>query len=181
MSEVNLNPELKGVDEPEETPVPGAIFSQQGTPFKTEGVARSVIAKKKLDPNQFKIQSFEEGFIIVPKSETVKERYFKVVFGHKTSPSDDEDVTLTVNGETLVIARGKDVIIPTRFKECADHTQYPQFRQLPNQPRKIVGHILTFPYSLLGEASAREYFTQLKEGNKKTKEALEANKKLLDA
>ncbi len=176
MPEENKDPE-----QTEEVRPGGAIFSNSGIPFKTEQAAKITIRNKKLDPNQFTVKSFEDGFIILPKAVKVEGKYYRVTFGHKTSPTDDEDVTLTVNGETLVIKRGAPVIIPERFKECADHAQYPQFTQRPNEPRKIVGYINTFPYSGSGEASKKEYLVQLSEGNKTAKEAAEKVQKLLDS
>jgi len=114
-----------------------------------------------------------------PKRDTKPEKYYRVVFNHKSSPNDEDDVTLIVNGEPLVIQRGVETIIPERYKECADHATYPVFRQKPNEARKQVGTVMVFPYSLLGEASEQEYSKLLRDGNKKTKEMIEADSKLI--
>lgn len=155
------------------------IFSNQGIPFKSEARARNAIGQRGLDPTAHKVESFEDGYVIVPRPPREPEKYYRVVFSHKQNPNDQDDVTLTVNGETLVMQRGVEVIIPGRFKECADHATYPQFTQKPNEARKMVGTVMVFPYSLLGEATKSEYFKQLSEGNRKTKEAIEADNKLI--
>ena len=165
---------------PEEIENPEQIFSSQGVPFKNEQVARSAITRKGLNPDNYKVQSYEEGYIIVPRPKSDgAEKYYRVVFNHKSNPNDEHDVTLIVNGAPLVLQRGVKVIIPERYKECADHATYPYFTQKPNEARKQVGTVMVFPYSLIGEATEKEYRTLLKEGNKKTKEAIEADKKLI--
>jgi len=158
------------------------IYSGQGQPFKSEPAARAHITKNGLDPNVFKVLSVEDGFIIRREEKVQKpEKYYRVRFSHKQNPYDEEDVILTVNGETLVMQRGVDTIIPGRFKECADHATYPHFTQnRPNEPRKQVGSIMVYPYSLLGEATEAEYLRMLREGNKTTKETLARQNKLID-
>ena len=166
---------------PEETESPEQIFSSQGIPFKSEQKARATIVAKGLSPDDYTVQSFEEGYIIVPKAkrDTRAEKYYRVTFNHKSSPNDEDDVTLIVNGETLVLQRGVEAIIPGRYKECADHATYPVFRQRPNESRKQIGTVMVFPYSLMGEATEQEYLKLLRQGNKATKEAIEADKKLI--
>lgn len=159
---------------------PEQIFAGTGIPFKTEAAARATIANKGLDPNKYQPVSHDEGYIIIRRPEQqTPEKYFRVTFSHKQNPHDENDVILTVNGETLVIQRGISVIIPGRFKECADHATYPHFTQKPNESRKVVGTIQVFPYSLVGEANEKEYFAALQDGNRKTKEELAKAEKLI--
>ena len=113
------------------------------------------------------------------KKETVKknveseiEKYWHVMFSDKTSPNDTDDVELSVNGETLVIQRGVKVIIPDRFKVCADNATYQQFTQVPGKPRKLRGTIKVYPYQLMGEASQKEFFDLKRKGDRKTKEVI---------
>lgn len=166
---------------PEETENPEQIFSNQGVPFKSEERARAAISQKGLSLDDYTVQSYEDGYIIVPrpKRDVSAEKYYRVTFNHKSNPNDEDDVTLIVNGETLVLQRGVEVIIPGRYKECADHATYPVFRQRPNEARKQIGTVMVFPYSLMGEATEQEYLELLREGNKKTREAIEADKKLI--
>lgn len=97
------------------------------------------------------------------------EKYFKVLFSEKTSTNDTDDVELSVNGETLVIQRGIDVIIPGRFKICADNATYQQFTQVPGKPRKLCGTIKRYPYQLLGEASKKDFLDMKQTGDQQTK------------
>jgi hypothetical protein len=105
------------------------------------------------------------------ESESV-ERYFKVRFQAKSNVNDTEDVMLAVNGETLVIRRESEVIVPERFLLCADNAVYQHFRQLPGKPRKVVGQIKMYPYDKLGEASEKEYLKQKSDGTRATRDAI---------
>jgi hypothetical protein len=141
------------------------IINSDGKPFETEKEARAAMKKKGI--RIYTLCRMEEGgFKVIP------EKYWRVKFQAKSNPNDSEDVQLSVNGETLIIAREREVIIPDRFKECADHGVYPQFRQLPNQPRKIIGRIKTFPYDTIGPATESEYFKAKAEGTRKTIETV---------
>lgn len=95
------------------------------------------------------------------------EKYYRVRFSARSSVNDTEDVQLSVNGETLVIQREKEVVVPHRFLECADHAEYLQFRQVPNAPRKVVGKVKVYPYERIAEASADEYHKQKTSGTRK--------------
>ncbi len=108
-----------------------------------------------------------------PKTQQPEEKYYRVRFNAKSNPNDTDDVQLSVNGETLQIQRDKDVVIPQRFLECADHTTYDQFRQLPNQPRKVVARLKTYPYNVIAPATKEEYVKQRADGTKKQKESIE--------
>jgi len=151
------------------------ILSTTGTPFSSEATARSSMAQKRLNQNLYRIVSHRQGnidgYAIVLKPEVPKEKYYLVQFNEKATPWDTDDVILAVNGEILQIQRGVKVIIPERFKVCADHATYPHFTQMPNEPRKEVGTIKTYPYSEYGEVTEMEYKKMLAEGNKKAKEA----------
>ena len=103
----------------------------------------------------------------VPKPE----KYYRVRFHNKSSPTDADDVQLSVNGEPIVIERGKETIIRERYKICADNAAYPTFTQSPGHNRKVTGEIHVFPYDLIGDATEDEYKKLLREGNKATREA----------
>lgn len=166
---------------PEENKIPEhMIYSNQGVPFKSDAAAKAAITQQGLDRNLHETRSHEDGYVIIRKPMVVKEeKYYRIVFNNKQSPNDEEDVTLIVNGDPLVIKRGVEVILPERYKECADHAVYPHFEQKPNQARKEVGKISIFPYSLYGEATKEDYIKALTEGNKATSAALNAAAKLI--
>ena len=91
------------------------------------------------------------------KPEAAKEKFHLVRFHVKRDANDTDDVVLSVQGNPLQIERDKEVIIPERYRVCADNARYPVYRQMPNEPRKIVGEVLVYPYSWVREATEAEY------------------------
>lgn len=105
-------------------------------------------------------------------AEKPKEKYFRMKFAAKSNPNDQDDVILSVNGESVVIERQKEVVLPERYKVCAENARSPQFRQMPNQTRKIVGEIVTFPFEVIGEGTEAEYMDMKRTGTKATRDAV---------
>jgi hypothetical protein len=108
-----------------------------------------------------------------PKSKEYK-GFWEVIFSPKAKPDDPNDVTLAMNGVCLQMKREAPVVIPGPFLEVADHGVYATYIQLPNQDRKVAGHIKFFPYTVLREATEEEYIAQKKSGNEITKAARKA-------
>lgn len=102
-----------------------------------------------------------------------KEKYFRVKFHAKSRPEDEDDVTLSVNGEVLVIARQREVVLPERYIVCAQNARYQQFRQLPNMSRKVIGEVHIFPFDSIGEATEAEYKEMRAKGTAATRKAAE--------
>jgi len=162
------------------------IYSSGGEPFVSESGAKKAMKMKGLDPdlwepapitgkptNEDPMGTRIEGYVlrkVQPKEKHVKSDFYRVRFTEKSNPADPDDVMLAVNGENLICQRGVEVIIPARFKECADHGTFPVFKQLPNKPRKIVAKIQYFPYQYMGPATEADFVRMKKEGTKKTKE-----------
>jgi len=105
--------------------------------------------------------------------EQPKEEHYRMKFHAKSSPNDEDNVTLSVNGETVVIERQKEVVLPERYKVCAENARSPQFRQMPNQTRKLVGEVITFPFDILGKATEAEYKAMKAAGTKATRDAVD--------
>ena len=102
-----------------------------------------------------------------------EEAYWEVVFAEKTNENETTDVPLCVNGEVLVIQRGKPVIIPQRYLECADHTKHEIISQDPGKDRKTVAWVQTYAYTKIRQASKDE-FTRFKQaGDKATLDRIE--------
>lgn len=121
---------------------------------------RSEVSSQKSEASAVKIQ---------------KEKYYRMKFHAKSSPNDEDNVVLSVNGETVLIERQKEVVLPERYKVCAENARSPQFRQMPNQTRKIVGEVITFPFDLLGEGTEAEYLDMKRTGTQATRDALAKN------
>ena len=177
------------------------LIGATGKPFSTEKWAKISMEKKGLDPTKHTIVEHPMGGFAIKRiskdgevpvgyktesgeaipvereiqgvAPTQGEKYFKVRFHAKSNPNDTDNVTLGVNGEVIVIKREEEVIIPERFVECARHAVYPQFTQLPNEPRKATGKVMTYPLDVLGEGTHEEYLKMKKEGTQKTQEAVE--------
>jgi len=91
-------------------------------------------------------------FGAMPTKEELKgERFYRVVFGPQQSMYDTEDVVISLNGNTLIIERNVKVIIPSAYKEIADHC-------VTHDNSKF------YSYTLLGEATKKEYLAQLSAG-----------------
>lgn len=101
-----------------------------------------------------------------------KEKFHRVKFHAKSNPNDQEDVELSCQGETLIVQREREVCIPERFVEVARNARYPQFRQMPNEQRKIVGHVMVFPFDVLGEGTEEDYLNMKRSGTKSTRDAM---------
>jgi len=101
------------------------------------------------------------------------EGYVKVYFHAKSTATDHEDVSLSHNGQNIVIQRQKEVTIPKRFIEIAEHAVYSQFKQLPGESRKVIAQVRKFPFEIRGEGTEEDYLKQIRDGTKKTKEAIQ--------
>jgi len=103
------------------------------------------------------------------------EKFYWVRFHDKTNQQDPDHVELGVNGEVLKIQRNKWVILPARFLECARHAVHPHFQQVPGQPRKQVGTLVTWPHDVRQEHATRgQYAEMLAEGTKADRASYEA-------
>jgi len=156
----------------------GYIYAKSGAPFKTAKAAKVALTHMSLNPDNYDIipvldDDTEETVGWVAKPVVKEEPYWWVVFQAKTAPQDPDQVNLSVDGEVVVCQRQKEVPLPQRFLECADHATYPQYRQLPNKPRKVVGWITMFPYTKVRKATREEFEEYLRQGTRKTLDDLE--------
>ena len=150
------------------------IYKAPGKPFLSPKEAKDFMTRNNINPGTNRIIRVDENaFAIYGDGQLApiipKEKYFRVIFQARATENDLEDVQLSVNGETLIMQREKEVIIPGRFRECADHALITKFKQLPDQPRNLLAPIRIFPYSVMGEATEQEYLTQKAEGDKKSR------------
>lgn len=146
------------------------VLASTGSSFKTEEAAKSTMAKKGLRSSHTVVKVDDGGYALKPKPEKAADTYFQVRFQAKAQPNDTEDVQLMVNGETLIIAREKKVVVPGRFLECADHAVYNHYRSEPGHAHKIVARIKTYPYERIREATEAEYLKAKTEGTRTVKQ-----------
>lgn len=102
-----------------------------------------------------------------------KDLFCRVKFQPKQNEFDPQDVFLSVNGNPLIIERGKMVVIPYPYAVAADHAVFDKFKVEPGQERKVVAHIKKYPYDWLGWATRAEYQRMLREGNEAQRKALD--------
>lgn len=164
------------------------IVKNDGTPFETEQGANLAMGRKRLSSDLYHIGAYKTGFAIFASpdagvksndnmqhdvSEALKNaEYFRVVFQQKSSPNDERDVILSLNGASLVIPRGVETIIPKAYKEIADHAVVEQHQQLAGQSRKKIGLRLTYPYVPIGIATKQQYEAMKRDGDATTRAEL---------
>ena len=162
--EVKMNPE----EHMEESPDYGN--------FEQEKVLRT---KENLEMSSEEMQVYikkleEQNKLLTPPEPKVpSETYKEVVFSPKSDPNDINNVELIVQGDPLVCQRGVKVIVPQRYLECADHGTRAVYEQLPDKPRKIVGAVQTYPYTVVRDnVSEEEYLEKKRKGDQLTRAAL---------
>jgi len=92
--------------------------------------------------------------------------YFEINWHPKRSDSDEEFVTIGVNGKYLMWARNKPVVIRSDYIEVADNAFVPKFKQLPGEERKEIGGLKPFTYTINRQIDEEEYTRRKKEGDK---------------
>ena len=155
----------------------GYVYASGGAPYKNKAGAKRGLELKGLTPSNYEIievlNEEEEVVGYAAKPIAPEEDYWWVKFQAKGHTNDEDQVNLSVEGETLTIQREKEVCLPQRFLECADHATYDQYRIAPNKPRKVIARITKFPYQKLRPGTKEEFETQLKTGTTETMEYLE--------
>jgi hypothetical protein len=136
------------------------ILAKNGNPFKSKAAAMDSMSKQGIIGDAVPI---EGGYAIKP------ETFWEVIFSPKSSVAEQDDVHLSVNGETLMFQREVNTFCPGRYLEAAKNTKYPITRQKPGKLRKTVGAITTFPYTVIRQVTQAEYFEKLAAGTKKVR------------
>ena len=144
--------------------------SKTGQSRKSKSSGMGLLDKKSVKPDEPEIAEVE---VMEDDPEPVEENYFKVIFHAKSNVNDLDNVELSVNGESLVIMRDTEVVLPERFLECADNTTFPVFKQLPGKSRKTIGKVQTYPYTKIAPATREEFISMKNSGTKITRENLE--------
>lgn len=144
---------------------PELILDKNNEPFSNKKAAEA--AMKSQDLKKANVISIGGGFAIH------QETYWRVRFQERQSENEEESVKLACNGETLILRRNTEVIIPGRFREIADHAKKQRWVYVPGHNRKIESPIAVYPYQLIGQATEAEYFESLNRGTELTKEMIE--------
>lgn len=92
-----------------------------------------------------------------------KEKHYLVQFNPKILDTEPDRVALCVNGEILTFARGVPAAIPHRYRECAEHTTYIEYRQDPDSFDRKDGYRkeevkkMRYPFTVISEITEDEY------------------------
>lgn len=100
--------------------------------------------------------------------------YFEILWHPKRSDSDEEFVTLGVNGKFLTWQRNVPTVIRSDYLEVADNAFVPKFKQLPGEERKEIGGLKPYTYTINRQINEEEYTRRKKEGDRALKADLEA-------
>jgi hypothetical protein len=169
------------------------ILDDSGNPFASKAKAMAKANELKLDASVYAIVKQGSGWVIVKresatfdvadkldaepapnaKKKADTERYFVVRFHSKQNASETRDVEACVNGEVLIMQRERNTILPERFVRHLALCRYPDERQMPGQPRKTVGWIQTYPFTVIREATKAEFDKQRREGTEATRKQFE--------
>jgi len=199
MSQEHKSQEQSAAGKEQNTTPPAFLMTQDNQPFANESSASRALRQRGLDEDMYAIKPQGDGYVAIlkvmdatapepepdeadkgdkpkPTKQTAanKEEYFRVKFQPKSDANQPDEVILSVNGEVLQITRNVEVIIPKRFKECADNGVTAQFKQLPGQTRKVIGEVRTFPYDLLGPATEKEFIAMKQEGTRLARQSVES-------
>lgn len=111
------------------------------------------------------------------KSDEPPESFCKVVFQARTSNSQPLDVTISLNGTTLVVQREKPVVVPKSFLEVADQAVITGMRWEVNgeESSLVPTKIRKFPYSVIDpNATELEYLEMRNRGTTETRNRLKS-------
>ena len=98
--------------------------------------------------------------------------YFEINWHPKRSDSDEEFVTMGVNGKMMIWPRNRPTVIRSDYLEVADNAFVPKFKQLPGEDRKEIGGLKPYTYTINRQISEEEYMRRKKEGDKALREDL---------
>ena len=91
------------------------------------------------------------------------EGYARVYFHAKQSADEADDVALSCDGQCIVIPRQKEITIPKRFVEVAEHAIYPTFSKHKGKKRKVIDLARKFPFEIRGEGTEDGYLKQIRD------------------
>ena len=89
-----------------------------------------------------------------------KRTYTRVKFYPKSHKEQPDDVILSVNGDTIIMMRDQEVVLPDYFLEAADHATFNQYKTGIGNSRKVIMQVRLYPYALLGKGTKVEYIKQ---------------------
>lgn len=146
-------------------------YSEEEIGLLNKGWSKDEIDLKRDGWHRHKIENDEGKIIGYKMVKPYIEHYAEVIFSEKSNPNDTIDVIISVDGECLIIQRGKKVVVPKRFLIAADHATHDVYRQMPDEPRKVLFKVQTYPYTVIREGMKEaDYLALKKKGTVATKQ-----------
>jgi hypothetical protein len=118
---------------------------------------------------------------VMKMTDDEEEEHWVVRFNERSNIYDKKDVDLCCNGEVLQFQRNKEVVVPQRFLEVADHTkreEYDQDDDFTKDQRLIVTYVTMYPYNKVKKSTKAEYLAQKKSGDKLQRESITKSKRV---
>lgn len=106
----------------------------------------------------------------VAKRGAEKTEYRRIKFHSKSDKNQTDDIILSLNGETLLIQRDKEIVLPESFLRVADEATYNQYKAGTGS-RKVASRVRLYPYDMIGNATEKEFFAQRADGTRRQAEA----------
>jgi hypothetical protein len=168
--------EAEPVEEPEvSTEDKDAIIAELQARIKTEEEQAKKIAELRAQLAEAEKQpaSKEQREFSLKPDEGEKYAYFAIVFHPKRTDSDDEFITIGVNGKFLTWRRNVPTVIRSDYMEVANNAFVPKFKQLPGEERKEIGGLKPYTFTIERRIDRSEYERLKAEGDKALKADLE--------
>ncbi len=137
--------------------------ASSGRPYPSRSAAEKEIDAKGLSETHESVEvnggwAIRERSDELPLSVQNGEKFFRVRFAAKSSRNDTDKVMISVNGDTLTIRRGDEVVIPERFVNAARDAVTEHFVTKPDgSDRKTRSSVITYPFTVVGPGTEAEY------------------------
>ena len=161
---------------------PNILLNADSKPFSSKPEAEAYAKEHKLG-GDFRVDKFGEGFAIFnlvallamanpagPQSVASANKFSgkckRVVFQQRSDSNATDDVKLVLNGDTLPLQRGREVILPVEFLQGPAHdARYKTWHYEPGGDRLVEGDTIEkYPFQEKGEATWEEYLKFKREG-----------------
>jgi len=143
------------------TRVPEVFVKEDGTPYPDMGTAVRILRAKNLSEDEWEPIEVDGGYAVrrigsdaLPNLDS--EPYFWVRLANRSDVNQTLDVSVAVNGELLVIQRGKEVPLPHRFIQALRDACYPVY-DMESGGKNIIGEVQTYPLEVIRPARKKDF------------------------
>jgi len=148
--------------------VEGAVEGAVEDEFAKEAAPESSVPPADIEPVD------ETKFVSASAPEaSTDEKYYRVFIHEKSRQEDSNTIYVAVNGESLVLRRGSEVVLPQRFIEDLNHAVVPTYANEadPYNGRAKTGAVRRAGYNILGPSTKEEFRRMKVEGRRALEQA----------